>query len=473
MVEDTIVPNESNDPPNGEDSLKLNELMELCTTLQVKVLNLEKTKAYQQLKIESLDRRVKKLEKDKKKRTHKLKRLYKVGLSARVISSDDEEPDLEVQKDEFKQGRSIADIDKDAEVILVDDVQGRRDEGNEEIFDAEKDLAGEEVVVEEVIAEEVVVEKVAKKIVEEKVAEIALNDDEITLARTLQKLKNTPKAKGVASKQHILLDEEEERRLQAIFDEEARMAKEEAEKEAKLVEDWDNVKAKMDTDYELASKLQAEEQEELTIEEKSKLFIELMEKRKRHFAAKRAEEKRNKPPTKAQKRKTMSTYLKNMDGWKLDQLKGKSYNEVEKLFHQAMARINNFVGMDSAEEAKKLEGTSKRASDETEGKSRKKQKMDDEEIANFDREDLETLWKLVKARHGDTRPDEGYERLMWSAPTQMFKCSSLHVGRKEVPIDKAYSHRYVKQEATVNAASSELMLLEKVTTAAAAWIEND
>ncbi|GKG52959.1 hypothetical protein Tco_0550071, partial [Tanacetum coccineum] len=94
---------------------------------------------------------------------------------------------------------------------------------------------------------------------------------------------------------------------------------------------------------------QAEEQEELSIEEKSKLFVELMEKRKKHFAAKRAEEKMSKPPTKAQKRKTMSTYLKNMDGWKLQRLKGKSYNEVEKLFDQAMARINNFVGMDSAE----------------------------------------------------------------------------------------------------------------------------
>ncbi|GJR96414.1 putative ribonuclease H-like domain-containing protein [Tanacetum coccineum] len=92
----------SNDPPGGEDRLKLTELMDLCTTLQAKVLDLEKTKASQQQKIESLDRRVKKLEKDKKKRTHKLKRLYKVGLSARVISSDDEEPDLEVQEDEFK-----------------------------------------------------------------------------------------------------------------------------------------------------------------------------------------------------------------------------------------------------------------------------------------------------------------------------------------------------------------------------------
>ncbi|GJW58941.1 hypothetical protein Tco_0105672 [Tanacetum coccineum] len=521
IMVDVSVPNESNDPPGGEDRLKLTELMDPYTTLQAKVLDLEKTKASQQRKIESLDRRVKKLEKDKKKRTHKLKRLYKVGLSARVISSDDEEPDLEVQEDEFKYGRSIADIDEDAEVILV---QGRRDEGHEEMFDAELDLAGEEIVVEEVRNEEVMVEKVveksAKNIIEE---EVALNEDEITLAQTLQKLKNTPKAKGVAPKaksisirepseshrakipkknpdkgkgkmvepekplkrkQQILLDEEEARRLQSIFDEEARLAKEEANKEAQLVEDWDNVKAKVDTDYELASKLQAEEQQELSIEEKSKLFVDLIEKRKRHFAAKRAEEKRNKPPTKAQKRKTMSTYLKNIDGWKLDQLKGKSYNEVEKLFDQAMARINNFVGMDIAEEAKKLGGTSKRASNEPESKSRKKPKMDDEEIAklqalieitpakeevpindiplamkppaivdygihkegrvgfykitredgldtifrvfsvllySFDREDLETLWKLVKARHGDTRPEEGFERMLWGDLKTMFE----------------------------------------------------
>ncbi|GJS44747.1 putative ribonuclease H-like domain-containing protein [Tanacetum coccineum] len=31
-------------------------------------------------------------------------------------------------------------------------------------------------------------------------------------------------------------------------------------------------------------------------------------------------------------------------------------------------------------------------------------------LQNIDREDLETLWKLVKAKHGLTRPDEAYER---------------------------------------------------------------
>ncbi|GJS79439.1 hypothetical protein Tco_0729320 [Tanacetum coccineum] len=49
-----------------------------------------------------------------------------------------------------------------------------------------------------------------------------------------------------------------------------------------------------------ADRLQTREQEELTIEERAKLFQQLFEKRRKHFAAKRAEEKRNRPPTKAQ-----------------------------------------------------------------------------------------------------------------------------------------------------------------------------
>ncbi|GJZ76227.1 hypothetical protein Tco_0640692 [Tanacetum coccineum] len=58
----------------------------------------------------------------------------------------------------------------------------------------------------------------------------------------------------------------------------------------------------MEADRLLAERLQSKEREELTDEEKAKLFMELMEKRRKHFAALRAQEKRNRPPTKAQKR---------------------------------------------------------------------------------------------------------------------------------------------------------------------------
>ncbi|GKC31086.1 hypothetical protein Tco_1038380 [Tanacetum coccineum] len=59
--------------------------------------------------------------------------------------------------------------------------------------------------------------------------------------------------------------------------------------------------------------MQAEEQEKLSIEEKSKLFVQLLEARKKHFAAMKAQEMRNKPPTKSQKRNTMVNTFVDMD----------------------------------------------------------------------------------------------------------------------------------------------------------------
>nr|GFB35625.1 hypothetical protein [Tanacetum cinerariifolium]GFB36585.1 hypothetical protein [Tanacetum cinerariifolium] len=79
-----------NTPRSGEDSLKLTELMELCNKLQQRVLNLETTKTTQALEIDSLKRRVKKLEKSKRSRTHRLKRLYKVGGEEVFVAQQDE-----------------------------------------------------------------------------------------------------------------------------------------------------------------------------------------------------------------------------------------------------------------------------------------------------------------------------------------------------------------------------------------------
>ncbi|GJU28094.1 hypothetical protein Tco_1166715, partial [Tanacetum coccineum] len=83
---------------------------------------------------------------------------------------------------------------------------------------------------------------------------------------------------------------------------------------------------------------QAQEQEELSIEEKATLFQQLLEKRRKHFTAKRAEEKRNKPPTKAQQRKIMCTYLKNMKGYKLKDLKFKEFDSIQEMFDKAFKR---------------------------------------------------------------------------------------------------------------------------------------
>ncbi|GJS61802.1 hypothetical protein Tco_0656586 [Tanacetum coccineum] len=42
-------------------------------------------------------------------------------------------------------------------------------------------------------------------------------------------------------------------------------------------------------------------------------------------------------------------------------------------------------------------------------------------LQDIDREDLETLWKLVKAKHRNTRPEEAYERVLWGDPKVMFE----------------------------------------------------
>ncbi|GJU53248.1 hypothetical protein Tco_1226962 [Tanacetum coccineum] len=112
--QDTMGDTRVNTPRSGEDSLQLKELMEFCTKLQQRVLDLENTKTAQAQEITSLKKRVKKLERKKKARTRGLKRLYKVGLSARIDSSDDE-ASLGDQEDASKQGRKIHDIDVDEE----------------------------------------------------------------------------------------------------------------------------------------------------------------------------------------------------------------------------------------------------------------------------------------------------------------------------------------------------------------------
>nr|GEV40686.1 hypothetical protein [Tanacetum cinerariifolium] len=91
----------------------------------------------------------------------------------------------------------------------------------------------------------------------------------------------------------------------------------------------------------------------------------------------------------------------------------------------------------------RAKGSSKRAGEELEYDKSKKQKLDekveaeednDQEEAemkiymkivsddeNIDREDLETLWKLVKAKYGNTRPEEAYKRVLWGDLKVMFE----------------------------------------------------
>ncbi|GKA75514.1 hypothetical protein Tco_0781892 [Tanacetum coccineum] len=131
----------------------------------------------------------------------------------------------------------------------------------------------------------------------------------------------------------------------------------------------------------------------------------------------------------------MCTYLKNMANYKHSQLKNKSFEEIQMLFDNTMKWVDSFISMDTevVEGSKsQAEGSSKRTGEELESDNSKKQKIDknveaevDDEAEmkkhmeivpddeNIERENLETLWKLVKAKHGNTRPEEAYERVLW------------------------------------------------------------
>ncbi|GJY79725.1 hypothetical protein Tco_0485526 [Tanacetum coccineum] len=174
----------------------------------------------------------------------------------------------------------------------------------------------------------------------------------------------------------------------------------------------------------------------------------------------------------------MSTYLKNMVGYKNNQLKNKSFDDIQKLFDKAMKRVNIFIDMNTelvegsevrAEAEMAQESSSKRAGKALEQESSKKQKVEEDKeskklkqcleiipddgddvtidatplstksptivnykiykggkknyfkfiiadgksqmyltfgkmLKNFDREDLEVLWSIVKARFKKTEP---------------------------------------------------------------------
>ncbi|GJU49643.1 hypothetical protein Tco_1219198 [Tanacetum coccineum] len=372
---------------SDEDRLKLNELMELCTTLQKKVLDLEKTKMTQANEITSLKRRVKKLEKKTSSRTHKLKRLYKVGLSARVESSRDEE--------------SLDDTDN-------------------EMFDANA-LNGDEVFAEQEVT--LAQALAALKSVKPKVKRDVIEEPNVLVNAASASIKvsaaTTTTAIIPTSRKGIVITE---------LEEEANIA---------LIEEWDDIQAKIDADHQLAKRLQAQEQKELSNAEKATIFQQLLEKRRKHFA-----------------------------GYKLKDLKSKGFDAIQEMFDRAFKRVNTFEDF----RTELVEGKEKRAGAELVQESTKKQKVEDdkettelkklmkiipdeEEVAinaipldvkspriddwkihkegkkryyqiiradrksqmykifsqmlnSFNREDLEDLYKLVKARYGSTRPVE-------------------------------------------------------------------
>ncbi|GKB58561.1 hypothetical protein Tco_0914747 [Tanacetum coccineum] len=107
----------------------------------------------------------------------------------------------------------------------------------------------------------------------------------------------------------------------------------------------------------------------------------------------------------------MSIYLKHTGGYKHNQLKGRRYDEIQKLFDKEIKRVNSFVAMNlEAQEisgkkdessSKKTEiaqdSSAKRVGDKLEFDKSKKQKTDENEEVEVDNEaELKMHMLIVK-----------------------------------------------------------------------------
>nr|GEW98671.1 hypothetical protein [Tanacetum cinerariifolium] len=270
------------------------------------VLDLENIKTTQALKINSMKRRVKKLEKKQRSRTHKLKRLYNGRFNDQ----------------------------KDAEML----------------FDVADDLRGEEVFVsQEVPFKEVNVAAATTTTV---------TIDDITLAKALIEIKS---AKPKADK--VVIQEPKQGTTITTTTTATIITATSTRPKAK----WFVIH-----EYEQAPTPTVSSQQPSQVKVQDK--------------AKRTVEKRNIPPTRAQQRSIMCTYLKNIEGWKTKSLKNKSFANIQELFDKVMKKMNTFVDYKTElvveslkdAEAKVIEGSSKRAREELEQENAKKQKMEDD-----------------------------------------------------------------------------------------------
>ncbi|GKD25876.1 hypothetical protein Tco_1232090 [Tanacetum coccineum] len=123
----------------------------------------------------------------------------------------------------------------------------------------------------------------------------------------------------------------------------------------------DSIEARIDADAQLAERLQVEEREQMSVEEQARILMEFITARKKFFAVKRTKEQRNKPPTKAEQRKKICTYMKHMAGYKDKKFKGKSFDAIKQIFDKSYKQVNDFVPMDTESSRKKCESLRNRS----------------------------------------------------------------------------------------------------------------
>nr|GEY42575.1 ribonuclease H-like domain-containing protein [Tanacetum cinerariifolium] len=372
----------------------LHTIMETCTNMTRKVEALEQDKVAQALEIIKLN----------------------------IESSTD--TDMDDQEDASKQGEIIANIDADEDAILKDVATV------EKTAEIEKNADDDEL----------------------KPAELKEVVEVVTSAKLMTKVVTATAATLTAATTLIIAAPNDARRRKGVIEQDKAYVRElEAELNKNI--NWDDV------------------------------IEQVQRKEKKDNAVMRYQALKRKPQTEAQAKKNMMIYLRNMAGFKMDYFKGISYDDIslifEKYFNSNVSFLENTKELMEKEDNRAL----KRTSESLEEKVVKKQKLDEEVeeinkhlqivpnndddvyteatplalkvpvvdyaihienkkpyfkiiradgthqlflsflslLRNFDREDLEVLWKLVKEIFAYSNPKNFSDDFLLTTLTYMFE----------------------------------------------------
>nr|GEY98693.1 hypothetical protein [Tanacetum cinerariifolium] len=342
---------------------------------------------------DDLKKRVKKLERANKVKVLKLKRLKKVGTSQIIESSAD--TDME---DASNQGRMIADLDRDTCVALMEDegtekkakdaqvagdeqVKGRQ----AEIYQINMDHASKVLSMQEdepEVQEAVDVVTTVKLITE---VVTAVSESVSAASATIAAV---PAATITAALVRVAAVSTRRRKGVVIRDpKEESTAKIPAETKSKdkgkgiMVEEPKPMKKKqqVEMDEEYTRKLHEELNKDI---DWSVAIDHVKKKAKEDSYVQRYQVIKKKPETKAQARRNMIMYLKNVTGFRLDYFKGMSYDDIRPIF-EAKFNLNIEFLLKSKEQIEEEENRAIESINETLARKAAKRRKLNEEVEDL------------------------------------------------------------------------------------------
>ncbi|GJV53305.1 hypothetical protein Tco_1449046 [Tanacetum coccineum] len=160
-------------------------------------------------------------------------------------------------------------------------------------------------------------------------------------------------------------DEEIARKVQEDWEaeEEVKKLAEEEATNAALIQDFYDIKARIEADRLLALRFQEEEREQFTMEERAKFLHDTIAAQRRFLAEQRDVAIRSRPPIRTQLRSQMMTYLKHVGNKKHSDLKNKTFEEIQALYEKVKRFDESFTIISSTEDERKIKEMNKRASD--------------------------------------------------------------------------------------------------------------